>query len=204
MAHLTNRAPGLSSMQITGLTDDTKSRNPQSNFVYGLYNPVHPSRVRYIGRTNKPEMRLRFHRSFASYPSPKDAWIYELVRNGLQPEMVTIESGDGEAWAKAREKHYIKEYEQILNAERFAREVPRAIKFVWMQLYHILIRFEVAKQLDTKAKAMAAKNPNIVYSDPEEDWHYHDSTGFQAVRALEVLAKEYPALASVSEWARIG
>ncbi len=117
--------------------------------------------------------------------------------------MVIIEIGKGDLWAKAKEKQQIKERDDILNGEKFARDVAQPIRFTWMQLYYILIRFEIAKQIDAKAKALAAKNANVVYLGPEEDWNYHDGTGVQAMRAIEVLAKEYPSLAKVVDWARI-
>lgn len=72
--------------------------------VYTLSDPRTPDDVRYIGVTHmKPERRLAYHirgatEPFCRFRTHSSRWVESLLKQGLIPIMVAIDSGHGEGW----------------------------------------------------------------------------------------------------------
>lgn len=70
-------------------------------FIYGLVCPV-DGIVRYVGKSTKPDRRLRAHISGAvrkAYDHHTARWIRRLVSDGMRPELIILhEVRDGERW----------------------------------------------------------------------------------------------------------
>lgn len=70
-------------------------------FIYGLECPVERV-VRYVGKSTKPEVRLRAHISGAlrvAYDHHTARWIRRLLGDGLRPRLIVLhEVQDGERW----------------------------------------------------------------------------------------------------------
>lgn len=85
--------------------------NPATTFIYGLWDP-RDSRLRYIGKTNDPNTRLKHHLSAARLKAKRKNrlwhWIRSLLDEGLKPELeVLVEVPFGE-W-ESEEKAWIAE-----------------------------------------------------------------------------------------------
>jgi len=80
-------------------------------YVYTLNDPD-TGEIRYVGKTIKPQIRLRQHcSSFANQPhSYKWHWIKSLLDRGLKPVMVIVETCATNEQANASEKRLIAEY----------------------------------------------------------------------------------------------
>lgn len=162
-----------------------------SQTIYGLCDPD-DSEVRYIGRASKPAERLRMHLAQATDDeSPKGVWLNCLKREDQPPKLVILEStslppgNEAVTWAKNREKQLIHDMCQkghdLLNHGCWwnhpgRKAIPRSTRFAWIQLNHIF--FRISHWL----------------SEPGRDDAYLESTQFQAVRAIESLVAQYPAL----------
>lgn len=81
--------------------------------VYTLLDP-RSREVRYVGITQDTRTRLRNHTNEAKRgkdQSYRSRWIRLLLKVGLKPLMVVVETGTGD-WAKA-EKHWIAHFRRI-------------------------------------------------------------------------------------------
>lgn len=78
--------------------------------IYGLVDP-RTFQVRYIGKSVRPEERLKRHLREASYTAdtPKLNWLRELASHGLQPILHTLETVSIDEWEHA-EKEWIAHY----------------------------------------------------------------------------------------------
>jgi len=73
-------------------------------FIYGLKDP-RDGQIKYIGKTNKPEQRLRGHLADKGY-SAKTMWLDHLRAEGLDPELVVLDDVPVATWRRA-EQHWI-------------------------------------------------------------------------------------------------
>ena len=74
-------------------------------FIYGLREPD-TGLIRYIGKTTNPHRRWLNHLCEKSH-CHRTYWIRSMLRRGLKPEMVIIETVDG-AWPwQESERHWI-------------------------------------------------------------------------------------------------
>ncbi len=63
--------------------------------IYALVDPE-TKRVRYVGRSARPERRFAAHLSeVKTYRRPKDRWIRDLLDRGLKPALVILEELEG-------------------------------------------------------------------------------------------------------------
>ena len=85
-------------------------------YIYGLRSPDE-SLLSYIGRTDNPDTRLTQHLSDArrDQPGERNDWIRSLLEDGLEPEMVILETCT-EAYACECETRWIDGY-SIINRE---------------------------------------------------------------------------------------
>lgn len=84
------------------------------NYIYALVCPI--GKIRYIGKTNDPDKRLRRHISRAKYYETKSHaanWIRSLLKRGEKPEIRVLEEvPDGGDWV-SREIATISEYRAL-------------------------------------------------------------------------------------------
>lgn len=97
-------------MQNTIPQDDSACNlTPKTTFIYALICPE-TQQVRYIGKSNNPQRRLREHiRDHSKYQRHKDHWIGALHARGLLPIMQIVEEVPFEIWAE-RELFWINHY----------------------------------------------------------------------------------------------
>lgn len=62
-----------------------------SGCVYGLINAAEPCRIRYIGWTQNPTVRLKQHRLTRSKRTKKDWWIWSMRERGAVVDMVIMQ-----------------------------------------------------------------------------------------------------------------
>lgn len=122
--------------------------------IYALADPLQPELVRYVGRTNKLDLRFRMHLSEAEYGfTIKDVWLMYLRYEERDPTMCVLEqsefsdSADAEKWAKTQEKFWIKEMAanepSLLNGPIWAshpdrKAIPKGVKTAWCET-HVLL-----------------------------------------------------------------
>jgi hypothetical protein len=84
-----------------------KDLNPSTCFIYSLSDP-RTGQVRYIGKANDPKIRLYGHIDSRRLlkKTPKNAWLRELIANGLQPTIDILETTDLACW-QDREQRWI-------------------------------------------------------------------------------------------------
>ena len=122
--------------------------------IYALADPLFPEVVRYVGRTNKLDQRLRMHLSEAEYGfTIKDVWLMYLRYEGRTPIMSVLEQSDfgdsatAEKWAKTQEKSWIEKMVEdevpILNGAKWfghpsRKAIPKGVKTAWCET-HVLL-----------------------------------------------------------------
>lgn len=78
-------------------------------YIYALVDPFN-RKIRYIGRTNDPERRLKEHLgNYHRKDSYCQRWIQSVLRQGKQPRLKVIEECNEDTW-KVRECHWIAFY----------------------------------------------------------------------------------------------
>jgi hypothetical protein len=89
--------------------------NPTTTFIYGLIDP-RTGYVRYVGKSNKPSARLRFHLLPLELEKAthKAHWMRDLLRAGFKPIQIILEEVDRREWI-ATEKKWIAYYRSIPN-----------------------------------------------------------------------------------------
>lgn len=155
--------------------------------IYGLVDPEHPDEIRYVGRTNKPDERLRFHafNAFQHDSSPRGLWVGYLWYAQRSPQMTVIEQesfSDAKAavaWAKDRERRLIshfRDYDKpILNREAFwtcptRKAVPYGVRKAWEQTHVSLFWFDhAALMLDETLSAIDSKLGSLSLERPIRD-----------------------------------
>ena len=81
----------------------------KTTFIYCLIDP-RDNQIRYIGKSNNPEQRLKNHCNPARYrPTYKFNWIRKLKQLKLKPILKILEEVDIEIW-KQKEKYWIEFY----------------------------------------------------------------------------------------------
>jgi hypothetical protein len=83
-------------------------------FIYGLFDPREPERLRYIGRTVDLDSRLSGHR-FNGVPRVRD-WVRQLASEGQRPAMRCIEECSTDE-APAREVFWIRGMRDLGHAD---------------------------------------------------------------------------------------
>lgn len=127
---------------------------PFQQHIYALADPLRPDLIRYVGRTNKLDLRFRMHVSEAEYGfTIKDVWLMYLRYEGRTPIMSVLEqcefsdSADAEKWAKAQEKVWIKKMAAneppLLNGSKWSshpdrKAIPKGVKAAWCET-HVLL-----------------------------------------------------------------
>jgi hypothetical protein len=81
-------------------------------YIYALCEPSNLAHIRYIGKTNNPDLRIKQHiRKSLTGGKPRVCqWIKSLNRNGLTPVMKILGKYENEECAFAAEKHFIKQF----------------------------------------------------------------------------------------------
>lgn len=79
-------------------------------YIYGLYDPRNPDLIRYIGKANNPDKRLREHLGTRGLrvKSKKNSWIKSLLNQGVVPIIKVLEVVPLEKWEEA-ECRWVKE-----------------------------------------------------------------------------------------------
>lgn len=63
-------------------------------YIYGLKDP-RDGQIYYVGKSNKPRQRLSQHLGREDCNKYKKAWLTDLKRNGLRPNLVILEETKG-------------------------------------------------------------------------------------------------------------
>ena len=86
--------------------------NEKYVYIYGLIDPRSSEIVRYIGKTNDLDLRLKHHiYSSKNSGSYKSKWIRSLIRDNVRPEIVVIERVLDAEW-ETKERYWISCYKQ--------------------------------------------------------------------------------------------
>ena len=123
--------------------------NPSTTFIYGLVDPRSPEVIRYVGKANDVEERLRRHlrmgkRGFR-HNNKLLKWIEELLAAELKPSIVVLEEVCFDDWQQCEKRWIVKMREanpDLLNlssggdglavARKESREAQRIIQSeVW-------------------------------------------------------------------------
>ena len=79
--------------------------------IYALVDPREPKIWRYVGRSFQPRPRRTQHvsdsRKTCGYRTAKEAWIAHLLAEGLEPQIILLETGIHGRQAEAREYAWI-------------------------------------------------------------------------------------------------
>lgn len=87
----------------------------KQTFIYGLCDP-RDGRLRYVGKSDNPEHRLRSHLSDAAY-NMKTQWLANLKHAGLIPSVVLLDIVPMSQWQKY-ERSWISAYRsQLTNVD---------------------------------------------------------------------------------------
>jgi hypothetical protein len=103
-------------------------------FIYALVDPA-TGKIRYVGKSNDPEKRLRSHLQDETGPNKdKRSWLKQLSISGQKPELHILEEVSLENW-KERERWWIAEMkrrgEPLTNiSEGYGREARQQLTFV--------------------------------------------------------------------------
>src|ERR1700753_3270619 len=77
--------------------------------IYALRDPE-TNEIRYIGKANNSQARLKSHlRDARTRRTPVYSWINSLLRRGLSPDMIVLETCGPDVW-KEREIALIAQY----------------------------------------------------------------------------------------------
>jgi hypothetical protein len=81
-------------------------------FIYVMFDPRDPDTIRYVGWTKDPEVRLKSHITRARDGQDRTYcgnWKRSVLKDGVVPTLIIIESGYGDGWDSAERKwiaHY--------------------------------------------------------------------------------------------------
>ena len=75
----------------------------KSTMIYGLTCP-HTGKVRYVGKSDNPLVRLNSHLSNLKNRTPKVCWIRSLLKDGYRPGVVLLELVDSSLWEDAERR----------------------------------------------------------------------------------------------------
>ena len=84
-------------------------------YIYALIHPL-TKEIKYIGKTDRPKIRLREHIKDSQQPgkkNKKEAWIKSLLNKELKPELVILEKVSQSEW-KTKEREWIAKYKDQL------------------------------------------------------------------------------------------
>lgn len=87
----------------------------ETTFIYGLGDPTHFNKIRYIGKADNPKLRLRDHISKAIKDKEnnyKSNWIKTLLAKGLQPTLIILDEVPIDKW-EWFEQTWINEYRKL-------------------------------------------------------------------------------------------
>lgn len=92
--------------------ESPQDKTSKTTFIYVLIDPE-TNKVRYVGKSNNPDRRLREHiRDHSKYQRHKDHWVGALCERGLVPLLKIIEEVPLDLWAE-RELFWINHYMQL-------------------------------------------------------------------------------------------
>jgi len=77
-------------------------------YVYYLIDPE-TGRVRYVGKTKEPNIRIILHQRVIMPNHPKWEWILSLKAKGMKPIMKVVEACH-RPFGKSREEHHILQF----------------------------------------------------------------------------------------------
>ena len=106
-------------------------------YIYGLKCPE-TGIIRYVGKSKKPKSRYSAHLSHTKAKRYDNMhlyrWIAKLLRNGLKPELVILDTCNNENW-KEKEKEWISKIglENLLNMNEGGIEPPDNTGFKWSE-----------------------------------------------------------------------
>ena len=121
---------------------------PGFSCIYGLKDP-RDGQIYYVGKSNEPRVRFRVHLSDMATNRVKAAWISDLQRQRIKPELIILETVPIEESRKA-EKKWIKN--GVESHWPLTNALPGGLK--WGQWHGIISNNKVA---EGRRKALAER-----------------------------------------------
>lgn len=87
-------------------------------YIYGLFADIFPYTIRYIGKTNNPELRLYTHISKAKRngSSRKDCWILSNIKKGISIKHIILDEFSCEDLCYKAEEYYVEMFRNLYGA----------------------------------------------------------------------------------------
>ena len=91
----------------------------QAIVIYGLSDPRTPQAIRYVGQTARPGARYEAHLLDGKRPynNPRSRWLCSLVKAGVAPTMLLLETVPRADKATEREQHWMDRLRAIGQAD---------------------------------------------------------------------------------------
>lgn len=86
--------------------------------IYGLCDP-RTGCLRYIGKANRPKVRLYHHHCCGPKKNHRTDWLNNLKNNGLKPEMFTLEEVEERDWQEA-ERFWISYFRSLMKGRKLS------------------------------------------------------------------------------------
>ena len=143
----------------------------EKTFIYGLVSKKNPDLIRYVGKADNPQKRVKRHIHNTKYDiktnkklTHKDNWI---IKENYEIDCVILEECDKSIWCE-REKYYLTKFENLTNTSSGGDGGSGII----YKLPFDDVKKWVSQNLNIKSKSEWYKNtdkiPEFIPSNPRE------------------------------------
>jgi len=143
----------------------------KKTYIYGLFSKNNPKIIKYIGKADNPEYRLKRHIHNTKYSSKSNKKLthkdYWLIKENFEIGYIILEECDYNIWQE-REKYYLSKFENLTNTSEGGKGGSGLI----YTLPFDDVKNWVKSNLNIKSKSEWYKNnknlPNFIPSNPRE------------------------------------